>query len=62
MTVLKMFVIKIVKVVVTFNMNPMLTKVTLNSFILAMAIFWTGLERNLGLLVLLHVISLVSVY
>ena len=61
MTVLKMFVMKIVKVV-TFNINPMLTKVTLNRFILAMAIFWTGLERNLGLLVLLHVISLVSVY
>ena len=61
LTVFKISVIKIIKVV-TFNMNPMFIKVTLNSFILVMEIFAQVVQKNLGLLVLLHVIRLVSVY
>ena len=61
LTVFKVSVIKIIKVV-TFNMNPMFIKVTLNSFILVMEIFAQVVQKNLGLLVLLHVIRLVSVY
>ena len=38
LTVFKVSVIKIIKVV-TFNMNPMFIKVTLNSFILVKEIF-----------------------
>ena len=61
LAVFKISVIKIIKFV-TFNMNPMFIKVTLSSFILVMEIFAQVVQKNLGLLVLLHVIRLVSVY
>ena len=43
-------------------MNPIFTKVTLNSFIFVTDIFCTGPKGKMGLLVLLHIIMLVSVY
>ena len=61
LAVFKISVIKIIKFV-TFNMNPMFIKVTLSSFILVMEIFAQVVQKKLGLLVLLHVIRLVSVY
>ena len=48
-TVLKLSEIKIIKVV-TFNMNPMLIKVILNSFIFAMATFCTGPTGEFGII------------
>ena len=52
-------VIKIIKVV-TFNMNPKFTEVTLNSFIFIMDIFCTNLARKFGMIIL-HM-KLVPVY
>ena len=44
-TGLKISVVQIIKVV-TFNMNPMFTEVTLNSFILVINIFYTVPKRK----------------
>ena len=45
--VLKITVVSIIKIV-TFNMNPKFTEVTLNSFIFARDIFMQILQENLG--------------
>ena len=48
-TGLKISVVQIIKVV-TFNMNPMFTEITLNSFILVMNIFCTVPTRKFGII------------
>ena len=47
--VLEISVVQIIKFV-TFNMSPMFTKVTLNSFIFAMNIFCTVPRRKFGII------------
>ena len=46
-------VIKIIKVV-TFNMNPKFTEVTLNSFTFVMDVFCTSPARKFGIIDLTH--------
>ena len=43
--------------VVTFNMNPKFTEVTLNSFIFVMDIFFTNLARKFGIISITHEVS-----
>ena len=45
---LKIPVVQIIKIV-TFNMNPKFTEVTLNSFIFVRVIFYTNPARKFGL-------------